>query len=484
VESRPIWAIYPDPFATALEDAGYIYDRHILTKHKLRQIARRPGFYREAIAEYIKTMPQGDLSQKQTFESELQSLAPDDWTNVKDKYELLERWGFVDGALLQACGCPVDDPLIEYEARIWLLGTLVVGMTINPFKRKTRPYHFYYWEKDESSIWGAGIAANMRDIQRLFNGTCRMIQDNAALASGPQVEVNTDLTDEDDIEVLTPFRVWTRTGEGIEAGEPMMRVHDFPSHLGELLPLARWWLELGDETTAIPRFVYAQPQGGAARTVGGLSMLLGQANITLKDGARNWDDGITTPFITALYDWEMQFGSEPLCKGDYQVVARGSSSLVAKEIRVQALREFRTTTANPLDAPLVNRLDVLRAEAMAMDLPTSMVKTDEQYEQMTKEQNMALQLQAQVGQMAEEMQKMQDALQKAGIQLQATEKQLEEARDDSATKLKMLDIGGKLAVARAGREQKAQDALEQEAAGIDEGVNRAFLEQAHGDQST
>jgi hypothetical protein len=107
---------------------------------------------------------------------------------------------------------------------------------------------------------------------------------------------------------------------------------------------------------------------GAAGTSSGLSMLMGAVNIVIKDLITAWDEGITQPFITGMYRWNMQFNRDPEIKGDFDVKARGTASLVAKEVRARQLNEFGALTANPMDAPFINRhkLNLLRAEANEM----------------------------------------------------------------------------------------------------------------------
>jgi hypothetical protein len=112
-----------------------------------------------------------------------------------------------------------------------------------------------------------------------------------------------------------------------------------------------------DETTNIPSAMAgqdgSQAMGAAGRTATGLSMLMGSANITLKDQLKNFDDGITKPFIKALYFWNMEFNPKEDIKGDFSVVARGSASLVAKEVRLESLNQFLAIVANDPEAQII-----------------------------------------------------------------------------------------------------------------------------------
>jgi hypothetical protein len=117
---------------------------------------------------------------------------------------------------------------------------------------------------------------------------------------------------------------------------------------------------------------------GAAGTARGLSMLMGQAGSDLKDHVKLYDEGVTKPLITALYHWNMLFNPRPEIKGDLKVNATGVASLMAKELYVEQLDIFAKSTANALDAPYIDRPELLRRMARARDLGPGIVKTPEE----------------------------------------------------------------------------------------------------------
>ena len=374
-EMRPVWNVYPDPFAVTIGDCEYVWDRHTLTRGDLRKLTKRAGFKDKAafITSYLNDHPEGDAKMR-WWEVEMMALG-ERWAvgQPKNRFELLERWGMLTGKMLRENGLQdkisedrADD---EFACTLWLLGNQVVRIALEPLERATNPFKLYYYENDESSIWGSSLPFVYRDNQEGFNSAIRVTVDNAAVAGGPQVEVNRDLLDdEDDIEDIFPFRVWARTGSGAEAMAPAVRVYEVPSYVQQNLELVQVFKQLGDEVTTAQSYTYGDPGKNAANTVGGLSMLLGQSGIALKDQAKQWDDGITAPFITDMVDWNMQHSKRADVKGDHKVVARGTSALVAKEIRAHALAQFRTTTANPVDGPFTGRRYLLREEAKALDL--------------------------------------------------------------------------------------------------------------------
>lgn len=388
VENVRVWDIYPDMEATTLSDCRFIIQRRKMGKHELLLLSSRSDFAGDTIKTYLGEYPDGDYNKK-SFETILYSMGDviDSGVAEEEKsknYEVLEYWGYVDAKDLICAGVDIPEKYqnsVEVAANIWVLGDHVIKASLMPIDGVKWPYFFYYYDKDETSIFGEGIPSIMKDVQELINSAFRAMLDNAAISAGPQVEVNLSLLSEDeDPREIYPFKVWMRTGEGADAANPALRVFQLPSYTTEFERMIELFRNYGDEVTSIPRYMWGEGSAnGAGRTASGLSMLLGSANITIKDQVKNFDDGITKPFITAMYYWNMQFSSNEDTKGDYAVIARGTSSLIAKEVRSQSLINFAQITNNPVDLSTVRRPNIIRAIAESLDLlDDNLVYTDKE----------------------------------------------------------------------------------------------------------
>ena len=64
----------------------------------------------------------------------------------------------------------------------------------------------------------------------------------------------------------------------------------------------------------------------------------------------------------------MQFDFDPEIKGDLEVKARGTESLMANEVRSQRLMQFLQVASNPALAPFAKFQYVIREIAKSMDL--------------------------------------------------------------------------------------------------------------------
>jgi len=388
IEFTPLWDIYPDPAARGLSEARFIFQRHLMTRRDLLALAARPDFDGQAIEAHLAAYPGGDAGLK-SHESGLALAGSSQWgaagTQAAGRYEVLEFWGSLEPEELAQAGADMDAESDAFAsvatgttANLWLLGDRIIKAVAAPLPGLRWPYHFYYFDKDETSIFGEGLASIMRDPQHLFNASVRAMLDNAAISAGPQIEVNQDLLPEgEDPTDIHPFRVWLRSGAGLDAQYPAVRVSSLPSHADELMAMARLFESYAHETTGIPSAMHSEFDA-AAGTVRGLSMLLSAASIALKDQIKHFDDGVTRPFITALYHWNMLFSDKESLKGDYRVLARGWSSLIARELSVEQLDAFASSTANSLDAPYIRRGELLRRRAMARGLGEDIVRPDEE----------------------------------------------------------------------------------------------------------
>ncbi len=381
LEFVPLWDIYPDPAARSLAEARFIFQRHLMTRRDLLALAGRPGFDAETIEAHLAAHPHGDTGPK-AHESGLTLAGPAANTaQPVSRYEVLEFWGFLEPEELADSGVDLGEDekaAAAAPANVWLLGDAMVKAVAAPLPGLRWPYHFYYFDKDETSIFGEGLASIMRDPQHLFNASVRAMLDNAAISAGPQIEVNQDLLPEgEDPTDIHPFRVWLRSGSGLDAQYPAVRVSTLPSHAEELMAMARLFEAYAHETTGIPSAMHSEFDG-AANTVRGLSMLLSATSVALKDQIKHFDDGVTRPFITALYHWNMLFSGKEELKGDYRVQARGWSSLIARELSVEQLDAFAASTANSLDAPYIRRAELLRRRAAARGLGEDIVRPEEE----------------------------------------------------------------------------------------------------------
>ena len=358
-----VWNFYPDPDANNMDEAQYVIERHKMSRSQLRNLKKRPMFRGNVIDEVIQM---GENYIKEYWEDDLSDYAPE---HGVERFDVLEYWGTVDTDVLEEADIQIPDELKtfdELQANVWICNGRVLRMVLNPFKPAKIPYHAAPYELNPYSFFGVGIAENMDDTQTLMNGFMRMAVDNAVLSGNLIVEVDeTNLVPGQDLS-LYPGKVFRRQG-----GAPGQAIFGtkFPNVSSENMMLFDKARVLADESTGFPSFAHGQTGvSGVGRTASGISMLMNAAAGGTKTVIKNVDDYLLRPLGEGLFRFNMQFDYDPQIKGDLEVRARGTESLMANEVRSQRLMQFLQVASNPALAPFAKFQYIIREIAKSMEL--------------------------------------------------------------------------------------------------------------------
>ena len=363
VDHVSVWNFFPDPDANSMDDARFVVERHKMSRSQMRDLKKRP-FFREDIIEKVITI--GESYNKKYWEHDLE-----DYAREQDVYrfEVLEYWGAIDTSLLKEFGVDLPASFKEVDevgANIWICNNNLLRVVLNPFKPQRIPYVAAPYELNPYSFFGIGIAENMDDTQTLMNGFMRMAVDNAVLSGNLLIEVDeTNLVPGQDLTVY-PGKVFRRQG-----GAPGQAIFGtkYPNVSSENMMMFDKARQLADESTGLPSFSYGQTGiTGVGRTASGISMLMGAAAGGVKTVIKNVDDYLLRPLGEGLFQFNMQFNFDPSIRGDLEVKAGGTESLMANEVRSQRLMQFLSITSNPSLAPFSKFQYIIREIAKSLDL--------------------------------------------------------------------------------------------------------------------
>jgi hypothetical protein len=362
-DSVSIWNFYPDPDANNMDEAEYVIERHKMSRSQLRALKRRPFFRDNAID---MALGYGESYTKEWWE---QAMEDDSTDAATDRFEVLEFWGFVDREVLEDYEVDIPRELRnadQLNVNVWICNGQVLRLVMNPFNPQIIPYYAVPYEVNPYSFFGVGLAENMDDTQTLMNGFMRMAVDNAALSGNLLIEVDeTNLVPGQDLSVY-PGKVFRRQG-----GAPGQGIFGtkFPNVSNENMQMFDKARVLADESTGLPSFSHGQTGvSGVGRTASGISMLMSAANGSIRTVIKNVDDYLLGPIGKAFFSFNMQFDHDPEIKGDLEVKARGTSSLMANEVRSQRLMQFLQVVQNPALAPFAKMDYIIREIAESMDL--------------------------------------------------------------------------------------------------------------------
>lgn len=358
-----IWDFYWDPDANNTEDCQYVIERHKLSRAQLRKLKNRPYFRKNVIDQLIR---EGEGYAKKYWEDDLKDYANN---SAIDRFEVLEYWGNVDIEILKENEIEIPaeyEDMGELQANIWWCNDKILRCVLNPFKPAHIPYYAVPYELNPYSLAGVGIGENMDDTQTLMNGFMRMAVDNAVLSGNLVFEIDeTNLVPGQDLSVY-PGKVFRRQGGA--PGQSLFGTK-FPNVSQENLQLFDKARQLADESTGLASFSHGQTGvSGVGRTASGISMLMNAAAGSIKTVIKNVDDYLITPMGKAFFSFNMQFDFDPSIKGDLEVNARGTESLMANEVRSQRLMQFLQVASQPSLMPFAKFPYIIREIARSMDL--------------------------------------------------------------------------------------------------------------------
>jgi len=469
------WDFFPDMSARHIEEAEFIFERHLWTKRQLREFARMPGVLDEQLRAVVKGGKDNSQIAKD-HTNDIRAITGVDSINSTNKYEVWEYHGPISKAeLLDAFGEAgeeiteeeVDELNDEVEAVVFFSGNNVLKVVLNPMDTEDRPFSVFNWEKDESAMFGFGIPYLMRQPQRVINAAWRMMLDNAGSSASDIIVANRHLIQPADGSWSSQpgkKKLYFLNDKNRSVNEAFASF-TIPNHQAEFANIFTMARQLADEETNLPLIAQGEQASHVTDTSSGMAMLMNSANIVLRRAVKNWDDDITRPTISRFYDWNMQYSDDEAIKGDYTVDARGSGALLVREKQQESLLAYASISAgNPEMAIRRDWKGLDRELAKALEVPYEQVTLpDGEIEEKKKQAQEAGDPEMQLKQ-AEIQLKMQEAQAKAQqqqqdfqlrSQQQQWEQQFEAAKLQTEQEKARLEIALKEGITLAQLEQQA-----------------------------
>lgn len=386
---------YWTPGASNIEEAEII-ERKRLTRADLNDCLGLPGYDQQAVRNALNDYNMGlrDWLDYTDTEEAFNEARESPYLNLSHMIDALEYHGNVQGHMLISQGMDpalIPDPDRDYSVQSWVVGRWTIKTQLNPSPRQRVPYFITSFEKVPGTVIGHGLPDILEDVQEASNATLRALVNNMSLASGPQVVVNTDcLAPTTNADELYPWKRWRVQNDPLGNNQAPISFFQPQSNAQELLQVFTALNNLGDDLSAIPRYITGESlSGGAGRTASGLSMLMGNSQKVLQTVAANVDTDVLRPLLSAIYDMIMLTDTSGLLTGNEQVTVNGVHVTVQKETERQKQLQFLQITANPEDSQIVGplgRARVLRALAIGLGLPDDIVPDDETMQQQIKAQ--------------------------------------------------------------------------------------------------
>lgn len=373
----PVWNFFPDPAAgDDIQKGEGAFERELATRRTVQDFAKQPGYDPEALREVLRMGPQVTKAYNDLVDPRLKDLPRD---------TLFEVWhyvGEIPAEDLMAFGVEVGaevDPLERVSACVVMINDVVVKMYPNPDEAGELPYDAYPWEKVSDSPWGYGVPYLMRSQQRVLNAAWRQMMDNAGISAGPQIIMKRgSVVPADGNWNIYARKIWYALAD-VEDVEKAFQAVNIESYQAELANIIRMAEDLADKETGQPLITQGE-QGSAPETVGGMQMLMNSANVVLRRLVKQFDDYVTKRHVRRYYNYNMAYSDNDAVKGDFEVHAKGSSSLLVRDVQNQAYLQLLQLAAPGTGWSALFRSRDLMAKALnAQHIPADEVlKTDDE----------------------------------------------------------------------------------------------------------
>ena len=380
--------LYWSPGASHVQQADFA-ERIQLSRAELSQCKGLPGYNNDAINEVLDRSYSAGLHEWwDTIDTERANMEDRErWaTTSTSLIDTAEYTGYVSGKMLLEWGKTeqeIPDPAQEYFVTAWLIDRWVIKVQINPSNNSRPPYYLSSFEQVPGALIGDALPDILEDVQSVCNASARSLVNNASISSGPQVVINDAVLQPHETDDLYPWKRWHVDYDPALVSSGVSPIDFFQPQINaaELMGIYEKWNSMGDEISAIPRYMTGNEKvGGAGRTASGLAMLMGNASKTLQNIAASIDNNVIKPCLYELFDMVMH--TQPgLFKGDELIVVKGVNHAVKREQDRMRQLEFLQLTANPIDQAIMGpqgRANVLRNVASNLGLDHERVLPDDE----------------------------------------------------------------------------------------------------------
>jgi len=480
-EHVEVWNWFPDMSATTIDKCKFVDILRSETKHGVKKLADREDFFGDIINKYLDDNPKGDYKLRD-WEVTISQTGTHNVQIARDsgKYEIIERDVYLDGQELQEMGIEDADDRDTYFYNIWLLGDKIIRISKwdeRHCKRLEDIYHLFYYEKNETSIFGKGLPKIIRYPQLALAACDRNMLKNAAWIAGPLGEINVHLLEESalkDANKVYPGKFFIRDSGPQDASSKVLNVYSIESRINEFLTMKNDFRMQGDSDSSLPSYLFGDTQGAKDTPLGTAKMQFASMIDFIKNLAASFDK-MHKSYIRSVYNWNMAFNPDESIKGDMEIHTTGSAAAVINETIV-AQMSFLVQSL-PDEAKARIKWGEWLHEIFKLSFPEydKMIKTDEEYAQdMQAQQDQQMQMlqmqaglaQAKIGKDQATAEKTKVTTQKIAAEIPHTlagkEAETEGKRVDSAAKIvdmqhkkeqmRAMDIDNMLKVAESMKE--------------------------------
>lgn len=386
------WNFYPAAnCGEDIQEGDYCFERDFLSTSslkKLKQVRDHEGKPVYLAAQIDKVIAEGPEKCNTDAYDARNPVGADQ----KNRFSIWHMTGVLSREDMQVLGAPAVDELPEEVCECFCIVSMVndtvIRATLNPLMETGHlPYRVFPWSRRAGHWAGVGVAEQVDLPQKMVNGGTRAWLNNAGISSGVQIFIDQfKIKPLDGNMDITPNKVWGVTADGMSDDvRKFMQVFEIPNRGAELMEIINYAMRLAEELSNIPLVSQGQVGPNDPQTFGQAELQNNNANTLLRQLAYSLDDHVTEPLVDDFYEWLLLSPEVPDDeKGDFDIDARGSVTMVEKAIQEATLVNMLALALNPAykqDPEKVFR-ELLKAKRID---PDKTALTEEQIAQMTSQ---------------------------------------------------------------------------------------------------
>lgn len=288
--------------------------------------------------------------------------------------EVMKLYAKIPGRVLEKWGVASKNKKLDvkdqHELELWLVGDYLIYAAIDPYEVGERPFHTSSFCRDPGKFWGYAPNDIAGDVQKVINASGRSLIRNMSYASGPFATAIGRRFSEGTPTELEPWKVYDVTDD-FGSGHRAMQFHDTPSNANELISIMSYHIQALDQLLSIPSYLHGGQPNSSLRGVNALQFHTDQTLKPFQAIVADWDLYFIEPMIKQLYQYNMFFWPNDNVKFDAQVKARGTASLLRREVFAQqSIQNFQLllqTAQTGIPVPGIEAFGRRMVEAQGMD---------------------------------------------------------------------------------------------------------------------
>lgn len=352
---------YPDPGAGEnIHNGNFTWERDDITSSGLHKLIGVPGYITPQIKQVISEGPR-EANKEFRHDMETPGLKmPHDAR--KSIFEIWYYYGSMKRSELMAVeflGDSIDpsdyedaDQNEEVHVQVTMVNNRVIKATTSHLTTGEFPYDIMVWQRRIGLPWGIGVARQVRAAQRIVVGAMRHMMDNAGIAGGPMLFIDTNVVQPaDGVNEVKPWKVYVAADDyqpGTNGVREAIHFIEAPMRQKELQAIIELGLKMAEDVTGLPLIMQGQTGQSTPETLGGMVMQNNNASTVLRRVIKLYDDLVTEPHTRRYYNHILMYSDDDDMKGEFNIVALGSSSLIERDMASNAMVQLGNHITNPI----------------------------------------------------------------------------------------------------------------------------------------